>query len=169
MADKIEDGGQAFPQAGWRYDSAIGRYVESVSGGMSLRDWFAGQAIAGICANADWWACAHDDQAAVQSYQLADAMLAQRGVPPRQIGLTEAAKAMLTLHDDFMAGRPVDRAQADRMHLAACFGAAAHDACGNVDAAPIAMLRAFLVALIGPASTDLDYLRAAALKTPEGA
>lgn len=47
---------------------------------MSLRDWFAGQALAGICSgfddlgNATWtW-----DAAAVSAYSMADAMLAER-------------------------------------------------------------------------------------------
>jgi hypothetical protein len=64
-----DNGGPAFP-------TVAGQQV--YSNGMSLRDWFAGQAVAGISANADWWACAHEDQIARQSYEIADAMLAAR-------------------------------------------------------------------------------------------
>ena len=43
--------------------------------GMSLREWFAGQALAGI-AESYWDA---PDLAAKKAYELADAMLAERG------------------------------------------------------------------------------------------
>lgn len=66
---KSDDGGPAFP-------------VEqpetfAVGGGMSLRDWFAGQALQGMLANDDasgavWSAFAKD------AYACADAMLAAR-------------------------------------------------------------------------------------------
>lgn len=71
------DGGPAFPlavQTGNPHCEVFWRY------GMSLRDWFAGQALAGICSgfddlgNATWtW-----DAAAVSAYSMADAMLAER-------------------------------------------------------------------------------------------
>lgn len=56
-----KDGGPAFPHT-WRDDHGEG---------MSLRDWFAGQALAGINANT-----AAD--AAALCYAIADAMLAAR-------------------------------------------------------------------------------------------
>jgi hypothetical protein len=45
----IEDGGPAFPHARveWRGDSTSATHY---GGGMSLRDWFAGQALAGLIA-----------------------------------------------------------------------------------------------------------------------
>lgn len=43
---------------------------------MSLRDWFAGQMLAGICANPD---CGNPDITAEYCYRVADAMLAERG------------------------------------------------------------------------------------------
>lgn len=67
----LEDGGSAFPALEWWPEN-----------GMSLRDWFAGQALAGMCAspppdlgdrtnpNHSGWA----DNA----YKFADAMLASR-------------------------------------------------------------------------------------------
>lgn len=45
--------------------------------GMTLRDWFAGQALAGICANPDWHPT--DVQSVARdAYAHADAMIAAR-------------------------------------------------------------------------------------------
>lgn len=68
---------------------------------MSLRDWFAGQALAGIAANTDWWACATDDQVARQAYLIADEMLAQRD------GKWRPMTARLTWHQSYPGGRIV--------------------------------------------------------------
>lgn len=79
MVERIEDGGPAFARpmvptgsnAGsmWTYSPA--------QDGMSLRDWFAGQALNGLCASStfdlpdeQWWAA--------QVYKFADAMLSAR-------------------------------------------------------------------------------------------
>lgn len=64
-----DDGGSAFPCEG-----GSGLYPDS---GMSLRDWFAGQALAGLLADSSNADCgpkgyAHD------AYLMADAMLAAR-------------------------------------------------------------------------------------------
>ena len=68
MADKIKDGGPAFPVT-------AGQQVYAT--GMTLRDWFAGQALVGICANPDWQPT--DVASVVQdAYAHADAMLAAR-------------------------------------------------------------------------------------------
>ena len=64
MSDKPNDGGPAFPGDG------LGKQ------GMSLRDWFAGQALAGLiaCPNTSG-----DEKAfACNAYKFADAMLAER-------------------------------------------------------------------------------------------
>ena len=45
--EKINDGGPAFPRAGSDYVKA--------QEGMSLRDWFAGHALAGILAGGSSW------------------------------------------------------------------------------------------------------------------
>lgn len=81
MADKIEDGGPAYPLAG------LGDYKRA--SGMSLRDWFAGQALAGLVGNPggpyqsnsmSGWGMVNCDQShvATNCYDLADAMIAAR-------------------------------------------------------------------------------------------
>ena len=45
---------------------------------MSLRDYFAGQALAGIVASGNWYACRGCDEEAKSAYLYADAMLAER-------------------------------------------------------------------------------------------
>lgn len=87
MADsKIDDGGPAFsgglfePQHGGSNDR------EPWNHGMSLRDWFAGQALAGItaglCSDTSHGNRAYDrvgfSHAAQDAYKLADAMIAAR-------------------------------------------------------------------------------------------
>jgi hypothetical protein len=76
----VKDGGQAFP---------VGNPTHGGEPGMTLRDWFAGQALAGILANPtvkDWEVAASemgDPDALVQvcalmAHKQADAMLAER-------------------------------------------------------------------------------------------
>lgn len=85
MTKKIEDGGPAFPSA-W---TQLGDDMARIPGeGMSLRDWFAGQAINGICAGlcadssngyaANAFSRVGVTEAAKDSYLIADAMLAAR-------------------------------------------------------------------------------------------
>ena len=69
MSTPINDGGPAFPS--------------------TLRDWFAGQALSGICANSTFLIETHADNwgekvklLAVDAYTTADAMLAAREVKP---------------------------------------------------------------------------------------
>lgn len=77
---KINDGGPAFPisvQPDFQYAEA----------GMSLRDWFAGQALAGLIASGrSAYDLADSDQqaayAAFRAYTAADAMLAARERQP---------------------------------------------------------------------------------------
>lgn len=72
MADKIEDGGPAFPT-----DASIQRGTGC--DGMSIRDYFAGQALAGMMANPGRvGAEAKFTGWATQAYYFADAMLKAR-------------------------------------------------------------------------------------------
>lgn len=68
MSAQINDGGPAFPD-------------DNSQVGMSLRDYFAGQALAGISANPreDYSGTTRDDKAN-ESYRQADAMLAARNL-----------------------------------------------------------------------------------------
>ena len=68
MTDK-DNGGPAFPQI-----SELGD-IAATSGGMTLRDWFAGQALAGHYCD---WGKYSMNEIAQMSYTLADAMLEAR-------------------------------------------------------------------------------------------
>jgi hypothetical protein len=82
------DGGTAFPSH--LQFSSLGNCSNSdaeLTGGMSLRDWFAGQALAGLCGCQDFVneickACESKEQAraivAFHAYKQADAMLVAR-------------------------------------------------------------------------------------------
>lgn len=80
MSAPINDGGLAFP---YRETENTGQYQNHY--GMTLRDYFAGQALAGICAPL------YDDESptiwkhrefAKGAYMFADAMLAAREAKP---------------------------------------------------------------------------------------
>lgn len=78
-----DTGGQAFPQHTKRFVSAdrenhaIGHYVDEFKGGMTLRDYFAGQALTGLNPfQPNKEGMAH---VAKRCYGLADAMIAERG------------------------------------------------------------------------------------------
>lgn len=81
MSSEINDGGPAFPKPLDPYPNAQG--MESGTHGMSLRDWFAGQALTGIMVMIS--AGKHElpdpkgpKGCAFEAYRLADAMLAER-------------------------------------------------------------------------------------------
>lgn len=75
------DGGPAFPRADATYNHADGTpdYYEG-NPGMSLRDWFAGQALAGLYASARYGKAGETnaDYYAKGAYLIADAMLKAR-------------------------------------------------------------------------------------------
>jgi hypothetical protein len=74
MTRQINTGGPAFPSEGEGHGNP--KYH---SPGMTLRDWFAGQAIAGACGpGPEGWSLSPQDNAA-WAYELADAMIAARG------------------------------------------------------------------------------------------
>ncbi len=70
MTDQPKDGGPAFPFSPNDHSTA-----RMTSNGMSLRDWFAGQALAGLCAYNE---SAEPKVYAITAYCLADAMLEAR-------------------------------------------------------------------------------------------
>ena len=83
-----DDGGPAFPTPEVLYSTPTastlygGTYTTTTtkSSGLSIRDWFAGQALAGLMANRR--ALDGDERlVATQAYDLADAMLAARKEP----------------------------------------------------------------------------------------
>lgn len=69
MSDQPKDGGQAFPH---------GDPFHGGDTGMTLRDWFAGQALAGMMAHPEPIRMADVPSVASDAYALADAMLAAR-------------------------------------------------------------------------------------------
>ena len=69
MSAAIDDGGAAFPVPN---DANINRQE-----GMTLRDWFAGQALAGLVFHNDFGNVS-DENIAKGAYSYADAMLAAR-------------------------------------------------------------------------------------------
>lgn len=77
MSNIINDGGPAFPLAASTMPNGEHQWHEY---GMSLRDWFAGQALAGMLSNPE---CITGRPAvAVHAYGYADAMIAAREVKP---------------------------------------------------------------------------------------
>ena len=81
MSEQPTDGGPAFPVHGGHHPDDDPRN-QILGGGMSLRDWFAGQAMAGILANVRINAADggySPAMAAADAFTTADAMLAARG------------------------------------------------------------------------------------------
>ena len=76
MNTPINDGGPAFPCI--EEDTSGGIYET----GMSLRDWFAGQALAGLLSNPSiaWKATVYAEEARL----IADAMIASRNQQPEK-------------------------------------------------------------------------------------
>ena len=74
MSEQIKDGGPAFP---WPHTQYPNGEVEWGLPGMTLRDWFAGQALAGLMAAPECAAMGQED-IAHSAWSMADAMLAAR-------------------------------------------------------------------------------------------
>lgn len=73
---KINTGGPAFPFVQWR--SPDGMIHSDLSAGMTLRDWFAGQALQGALSHLVGVKDAGPEGYAKRSYEYADAMLYER-------------------------------------------------------------------------------------------
>ena len=73
---KEKDGGAAFPRPLGEAIKEGGLYYSESQSGMTLRDWFAGQALTGWIAAIDGHPLPED--AAMVAYSYADAMLAAR-------------------------------------------------------------------------------------------
>ena len=77
MTDKTKDGGPAIPRAPFEYTDHRGMNWEvREQRGMTLRDYFAGQALAGLLANARYDLPMASDVSS--AFEYADAMLSQR-------------------------------------------------------------------------------------------
>lgn len=82
MSEPINDGGNAFPHVELLTHEP--NVVQSITtGGMSMRDWFAGKVLVGVLANPktgcyDGDLAEFDAALSRRSYQIADAMLAER-------------------------------------------------------------------------------------------
>ena len=68
-----QDGGAAFPNVEYVQSAGGGAHLMAITGGMSLRDYFAAKAMPVFVAQ-DW----DDNICAEKAYRIADAMLAAR-------------------------------------------------------------------------------------------
>jgi hypothetical protein len=76
MSTPINDGGPAFPVPGYQTsDGGVILHHEG-SPGMALRDYFAARALQGLLANPDFEGT--QEGFAIESYRLADLMIAER-------------------------------------------------------------------------------------------
>jgi hypothetical protein len=76
---KVDDGGSAFPIPAYEEGTLAGRFSSGhpPQPGMSIRDWFAGQALAGLLASPH---TSKIDKLPELAFCIADAMLKQRMV-----------------------------------------------------------------------------------------
>jgi hypothetical protein len=79
MSDTIlNDGGPAFPIPPQVFDDGVQQVSQQGAPGMSLRDWFAGQALAGNCGFSLTADGVTSDQLAEEAYAIAETMMAER-------------------------------------------------------------------------------------------
>ncbi len=85
MNNEIDDGGTAFPSlltGTWAGSGANATFAPDSTDGMSIRDWFAGKALAGEVAAGyapgEKWDESNFEQLARRCWRAADAMLAER-------------------------------------------------------------------------------------------
>jgi len=78
---KVDNGGPAFPRTGNFTPDGEPRFDSVSLDGMTLREWYAGQALAGLCANSaliDNVTSVSASAVARWSNEIADAMIAER-------------------------------------------------------------------------------------------
>lgn len=80
MTDEPKDGGPAFPRNDYMSPDG-GLTIRNGSKGMSMRDWFAGQAMAGTIASGNVGINTTYEDLARVCYRQADAMIAARRTP----------------------------------------------------------------------------------------
>lgn len=83
MSHEINDGGPAFPADIQRRDPVTTEWGDMPPQGMTLRDYFAGQALAGMVANPDIEIMRPHEYAS-DAYLYADAMMKARATAPQQ-------------------------------------------------------------------------------------
>ena len=81
QAKIIDCGGPAFPADEWDQDDSVSQgciVLTEKHLGMTLRDYFAANAINGMCSTPTWPRADDSPELAKRAYALADAMLAER-------------------------------------------------------------------------------------------
>lgn len=78
---KVNDGGSIHLLSDYHHTSCIKAEGCRLSGGLSIRDWFAGQALSALVNHEGAVDCTNDEIAA-DAYRFADAMLAKRKATP---------------------------------------------------------------------------------------
>lgn len=84
MSEQSKDGGPAFPRTGGEVPGPNAPEWVTPQAGMSLRDWFAAQALIGICQAemGETEFVVEPSTLANAAYKMADAMLRARSTPP---------------------------------------------------------------------------------------
>jgi hypothetical protein len=74
----LDDGGPAFPIPARTEDDGVMQITHQGAPGMSLRDWFAGMAMSGICGDGIPGPHHHKATTAFDAWEVAEAMMAER-------------------------------------------------------------------------------------------
>ena len=81
MSEKIKDGGPAFPNSkvtNYLFEDEHIKPILETKDGMTLRDWFAGQALSGMLSVWPRFTVNSEEFYASNAYEIADAMLLER-------------------------------------------------------------------------------------------
>ena len=77
MSNKKDTGGPAFPSE--QHETLDGTWNQTFGSGMTLRDWFAGQALAGMHLPSDYKTGPCNEAAVKRCFAISDLMLKARG------------------------------------------------------------------------------------------